>query len=47
MAISHDHPPVRPHGASRMSINVDLVAVSIALALAALIRFNIIPSVPF
>jgi hypothetical protein len=47
MAISHDHPPVKPHAASRLSINVDLIAVSIALALAALIRLNIIPSIPF
>jgi hypothetical protein len=36
-----------PHAASRLSINVDLIAVTIALALAALIRFNIIPSIPF
>ena len=36
-----------PHAATRLSINVDLIAVTIALALAALIRFNIIPSIPF
>ena len=46
MAISHDHTPVKSH-ATRLSINVDLIAVTIALALAALIRFNIIPSIPF
>jgi hypothetical protein len=28
-------------------INIDLIAVAIALALAALIRFNIIPSISF
>jgi hypothetical protein len=47
MAISSDRTPTRPHAASRLSINVDLIAVTIALALAALIRFNIIPSIPF
>jgi hypothetical protein len=47
MAISQDHTPVKPHAANRLSINVDLIAVTIALALAALIRFNIIPSIPF
>lgn len=36
-----------PHAASRLSINVDLIAVTIALALAALIRFNLIPAIPF
>ncbi|WP_348266863.1 hypothetical protein P8936_13190 [Edaphobacter paludis] len=48
MAISQDHhTPAKPHAASRLSINVDLIAVTIALTLAALIRFNIIPSIPF
>jgi hypothetical protein len=28
-------------------INIDLVAIAIGLALAALIRFNILPSIPF
>ena len=47
MAISQNHAPLKPHAGSRLSINVDLIAVTIALALAALIRFNIIPSIPF
>ncbi|MEO8735323.1 MAG: hypothetical protein ABI380_02165 [Edaphobacter sp.] len=47
MEISQDRSPVKPHAASRLSINVDLIAVTIALALAALIRFNIIPAIPF
>ena len=47
MAISQNQTPTRPHAASRLSINVDLIAVTIALALAVLIRFNIIPSIPF
>ncbi|HEV2708757.1 MAG TPA: hypothetical protein VGU67_00975 [Edaphobacter sp.] len=47
MAISQDHHSAKPHAASRLSINVDLIAVTIALALAALIRFNILPSIPF
>jgi len=28
-------------------INIDLVAIALGLALAALIRFNILPSIPF
>jgi hypothetical protein len=47
MAISQDRTPTKPHAANRLSINVDLIAVTIALTLAALIRFNIIPSIPF
>jgi hypothetical protein len=47
MAIPQDNASARPHAASRLSINVDLIAVTIALALAALIRFNILPSIPF
>ncbi|MBN9614389.1 MAG: hypothetical protein BGO25_14500 [Acidobacteriales bacterium 59-55] len=39
--------PSRPEAANRLSINVDLIAVSIALALAILIRFNLLPSIPF
>jgi hypothetical protein len=42
MAIPQDHAPARPHAASRLSINVDLIAVSIALGLAVLI-----PAIPF
>jgi hypothetical protein len=33
------------HTTSR--INIDLVAIAIGLTLAALIRFNILPSIPF
>ena len=52
MAASPNHLPTesqgtKPHAASRLSINVDLIAVTIALALAALIRFNLIPAIPF
>ncbi len=47
MANSQDRSPAKPHAANRLSINVDLIAVTIALALAALIRFNVIPSIPF
>jgi hypothetical protein len=47
MAISQDQHSAKPHAASRLSINVDLIAVTIALALAALIRFNLLPSIPF
>jgi hypothetical protein len=39
--------PSRPEAANRLSINVDLIAVSIALALAVLIRFNLLPAIPF
>jgi hypothetical protein len=47
MAISQDQHSAKPHAASRLSINVDLIAVTIALALAALIRFNHLPALPF
>lgn len=33
--------------ASNSRVNIDLIAVAIALALAALIRFNILPPVGF
>ncbi len=46
-AQSPARPASPPHAATRLSINVDLIAVTIALALAALIRFNVIPSIPF
>lgn len=37
------------HTASHLGsrINIDLVAIALGLALAALIRFNILPSIPF
>ena len=37
--------PAHNHIASR--INIDIVAIVIGLTLAALIRFNILPSIPF
>lgn len=39
--------PSRPEASNRLSINVDLIAVSIALTLAILIRFNLLPAIPF
>lgn len=37
------------HATNRLSslINIDLVAIALGLALAALVRFNILPSIPF
>ena len=37
----------QPHSTHRLPFNVDFVAVSIALALAALIRFGVIHQVKF
>ena len=37
--------PLHHHTASRF--NIDLIAIALGLTLAALIRFNIIPSIPF
>jgi hypothetical protein len=37
--------PIQPGTRSR--INIDLIAVAIGLTLAALIRFNILPSISF
>ncbi len=37
----------RPETNSKSRANIDLIAVAIALTLAALIRFNIIPPVAF
>ena len=36
-----------PRAAHRLRINVDLVAVAIALTLAALVRFNVIHQISF
>jgi len=36
----HDH-------TTTSRINIDLVAIALGLTLAALIRFNILPSIPF
>jgi hypothetical protein len=37
--------PVRNQAAGR--VNIDLIAVAIALTLAALIRFNVLPAISF
>jgi hypothetical protein len=47
MAPRNDNQPVHPHGAHRLPFNVDLLAVGIALALATLIRFNVIHQISF
>jgi hypothetical protein len=39
--------PVQPHSAHRLPINVDLLAIGIALGLAALIRFGVIHQINF
>jgi hypothetical protein len=39
--------PAQPRSASRLPINVDLLAIGIALALAALIRFGVIHQINF
>jgi len=47
MAPLNDNRPAHPRGANRLPINVDLIAVGIALTLAALIRFNVIHQISF
>ena len=44
--INNDH-PTNPHSGLRLPISVDLLAVGIALALAALIRFGVIHQISF
>lgn len=39
--------PLNHHTSTAGRINVDLIAVAIALTLAALIRFNVLPSISF
>jgi hypothetical protein len=39
--------PSKPHSTHRLPINVDLLAVGIGLALAALIRFGVIHQISF
>jgi hypothetical protein len=39
--------PTQPHSTHRLPINVDLLAVGIGLALAALIRFGVIHQITF
>lgn len=36
-----------PTSAHHRTVNIDLIAIAIGLTLAALIRFNILPSIPF
>jgi len=47
MAPQNNNQPIHPKGAHRLPINVDLIAVGIALTLAALIRFNVIHQITF
>jgi hypothetical protein len=47
MATSNLKTPAQSHSNHRLPINVDLVAVVIGLALAALIRFGVIHQIAF
>jgi hypothetical protein len=47
MAPSNSNPTRQPHAGNRLPINVDFLAVGIALALAALIRFGVIHQINF
>jgi hypothetical protein len=47
MAPLHNNRPAHPLAAHRLPINVDLLAIGIALTLAALIRFNVIHQISF
>jgi hypothetical protein len=47
MAIPNTKLPAQSHPGLRLPISVDLVAVGIGLALAALIRFNVIHQISF
>ena len=47
MAPTDTNRPAQPQAAHRLPINVDLLAVGIALALAALIRFGVIHQIAF
>ena len=47
MATPNPTRPTQPPASHRLPINVDLVAVSIALALAALIRYGVIHQINF
>lgn len=35
------------HATSRLTSRIDLIAIGLGLTLAVLIRFNILPSIPF
>ena len=47
MTIPNKTRPTQPHSTHRLPINVDLLAVGIGLALAALIRFGVIHQISF
>jgi hypothetical protein len=47
MAISNTHQTTHSRASHRLPINVDLVAVTLGLALAALIRFGVIHQISF
>lgn len=47
MATQSTNRIARPHTAYRLPINVDLVAIVVGLALAALIRFGVIHQISF
>jgi hypothetical protein len=47
MANPNTNRPAQPHSSLRLPINVDLLAIGIALALAALIRFGVIHQISF
>jgi hypothetical protein len=47
MATPNIDRPAQPHSSHRLPINVDLLAIGIALTLAALIRFGIIHQINF
>jgi len=47
MATSNSNQPEKPHSSHRLPINVDFLAIGIALTLAALIRFGVIHQINF
>ena len=47
MATPNTNRPAQPHSSHRLPINVDLLAIGIALTLAALIRFGVIHQINF
>jgi hypothetical protein len=47
MASPNTNRPPQPHSSLRLPINVDLLAIAIALGLAALIRFGVIHQINF
>jgi hypothetical protein len=47
MATPISKQPAKPHSSHRLPLNVDLLAVGIALTLAALIRFGVIHQINF